>query len=113
MEEYVQTKYKKFNLRMAQTSPKQTEEVSEKDVRIQEKERLYIELKNIIAKQSGPEVAEKAIGLIFSEFFAIFDDKDPENLMIETVVKEDRVQKEREDEYTLREFCQLAKLKID
>lgn len=36
-----------------------TEEVSEKDVLIQEKEKLYIELKNIIAKQSGPEVAEK------------------------------------------------------
>lgn len=26
---------------------------------IQEKEKLYIELKNILAKQSGPEVAEK------------------------------------------------------
>jgi chromosome segregation ATPase len=36
-----------------------TEEVSEKDVLIQEKEKLYIELKNILAKQSGPEVAEK------------------------------------------------------
>jgi len=31
----------------------------EKDVIIQEKEKLYIELKNILAKQSGPEVAEK------------------------------------------------------
>jgi len=28
-------------------------------VLIQEKEKLYIELKNILAKQSGPEVAEK------------------------------------------------------
>ena len=36
-----------------------TEEVSEKDVLIQEKEKLYIELKNILAKQSDPEVAEK------------------------------------------------------
>jgi len=36
-----------------------TEEVAEKDVLIQEKEKLYIELKNILAKQSGPEVAEK------------------------------------------------------
>jgi hypothetical protein len=26
---------------------------------IQEKEKLYIELKNILAKQSGPEVEEK------------------------------------------------------
>ena len=33
--------------------------MSEKDVLIQEKEKLYIELKNILAKQSGPEVAEK------------------------------------------------------
>jgi len=36
-----------------------TEEVSEKDVLIQEKEKLYIELKNILAKQSGPEVEKK------------------------------------------------------
>ena len=36
-----------------------TEEVSEKDVLIQEKEKLYIELKNILAKQSGPEIAER------------------------------------------------------
>ena len=38
-----------------------TEEVSEKDVLIQEKEKLYIELKNILAKQSGPEVTEKLV----------------------------------------------------
>ena len=38
-----------------------TEEVSEKDVLIQEKEKLYIELKNILAKQSGPEVSEKLV----------------------------------------------------
>lgn len=36
-----------------------TEEVNEKDVLIQEKEKLYVELKNILAKQSGPEVVEK------------------------------------------------------
>ena len=28
---------------------------------IQEKEKLYIELKNILAKQSGPEVMEKLV----------------------------------------------------
>jgi len=36
-----------------------TEELAEKDVLIKEKESLYVELKNILAKQSGPEVAEK------------------------------------------------------
>jgi hypothetical protein len=35
------------------------DEVIEKDVLIQEKEKLYVELKNILAKQSGPEVGEK------------------------------------------------------
>ena len=37
---------------------KKTEEVVEKDVVIQEKEKLYIELKNLLARQPGPEVAE-------------------------------------------------------
>jgi len=32
--------------------------VVEKDVIIQEKEKLYTELKNILARQPGPEVAE-------------------------------------------------------
>jgi len=36
-----------------------TEELSEKDLLIKEKESLYVELKNILSKQSGPEVAEK------------------------------------------------------
>lgn len=36
-----------------------TEEVVEKDARIQEKEKLYVQLKNIIARQPGPEVAEQ------------------------------------------------------
>jgi chromosome segregation ATPase len=36
-----------------------TEEVIEKDLLIQEKEKLYIELKNILARQPGPEVAEQ------------------------------------------------------
>ena len=36
-----------------------TEEVVEKDLLIQEKEKLYIELKNILARQPGPEVAEQ------------------------------------------------------
>ena len=36
-----------------------TEEVSEKEFLIKEKEKLYIELKNILARQPGPEVAEQ------------------------------------------------------
>jgi len=36
-----------------------TEQVVEKDLVIQEKEKLYIELKNILARQPGPEVAEQ------------------------------------------------------
>jgi chromosome segregation ATPase len=36
-----------------------TEEVVEKELRIQERERQYLELKNILARQPGPEVAEQ------------------------------------------------------
>lgn len=36
-----------------------TEEVVEKDTQIQEKEKLYVQLKSIIARQPGPEVAEQ------------------------------------------------------
>merc|ERR1711972_1073005 len=36
-----------------------TEEVVEKDSLIQEKEKMYVQLKNIIARQPGPEVAEQ------------------------------------------------------
>ena len=36
-----------------------TEDVFEKEARIQEKERLYVELKNILGRQPGPEVAEQ------------------------------------------------------
>merc|ERR1712070_535619 len=36
-----------------------TEEVGEKEVQIQEKEKLYVQLKHIIARQPGPEVAEQ------------------------------------------------------
>eukprot|EP00941_MAST-03F_sp_MAST-3F-sp1_P000155 g155.t1 len=36
-----------------------TEEVVEKDLLVQEKEKLYVELKNILARQPGPEVAEQ------------------------------------------------------
>jgi len=36
-----------------------TEQIVEKDLIIQEKERLYIELKNILARQPGPEVIEQ------------------------------------------------------
>merc|ERR1712050_40898 len=36
-----------------------TEEVVEKDILIQEKEKLYVQLRGIIARQPGPEVAEQ------------------------------------------------------
>ena len=36
-----------------------TEEAVEKELLIQEKEKLYVELKNILARQPGPEVAEQ------------------------------------------------------
>jgi len=36
-----------------------TEEVVERDLLIQEKDKLYVELKNILARQPGPEVAEQ------------------------------------------------------
>merc|ERR1712164_132692 len=36
-----------------------TEEVVEKELAIQEKEKLYVELKQILARQPGPEVAEQ------------------------------------------------------
>ena len=36
-----------------------TEEVVEKDLLIQEKEKLYVELKNILGRQPGPRVAEQ------------------------------------------------------
>merc|ERR1712054_715818 len=36
-----------------------TEEVVGKDMLIQEKEKLYVQLKNILARQPGPEVAEQ------------------------------------------------------
>ena len=36
-----------------------TEEVVEKDLLIQEKDKLYVELKSILARQPGPEVAEQ------------------------------------------------------
>ncbi|KAJ9441699.1 Cilia- and flagella-associated protein 58 [Diplonema papillatum] len=36
-----------------------TEECVEKDLLIQEKEKLYVELKNILSRQPGPEVAEQ------------------------------------------------------
>merc|ERR1712226_624452 len=38
---------------------KKTEEVVEKELAIQEKEKLYVELKQILARQPGPEVAEQ------------------------------------------------------
>lgn len=36
-----------------------TEEVVERDLTIQEKEKLYIELKNILSRQPGPEVSQQ------------------------------------------------------
>merc|ERR1712196_163676 len=36
-----------------------TEEVVEKDSLVQEKEKLYVQLRSIIARQPGPEVAEQ------------------------------------------------------
>ena len=36
-----------------------TEDVFAKELRIQDKERLYIELKNVLGRQPGPEVAEQ------------------------------------------------------
>jgi chromosome segregation ATPase len=36
-----------------------TESVVEKDLLLQEKEKLYVELKNLLARQPGPEVAEQ------------------------------------------------------
>jgi myosin heavy subunit len=38
---------------------KKTEEVVERELLIQEKEKLYMELKQILARQPGPEVAEQ------------------------------------------------------
>merc|ERR1712202_93057 len=36
-----------------------TEEVVDKEMLIQEKEKLYVELKHILARQPGPEVTEQ------------------------------------------------------
>merc|ERR1740130_139525 len=38
---------------------RKTEEVAAKDGLIQQKEKLYVELKSILARQPGPEVAEQ------------------------------------------------------
>ena len=38
---------------------RKTEEVVEKELLIQSKERLYVELKNLLARQPGPEVADQ------------------------------------------------------
>ena len=44
---------------LQKTLIRKTEEVASKDQLIQEKEKLYVELKNILARQPGPEVAEQ------------------------------------------------------
>merc|ERR1711970_1032710 len=38
-----------------------TEAVVEKELIIEDKERLYVELKNILARQPGPEIAEQLV----------------------------------------------------
>lgn len=38
-----------------------TEEVLEKEIQIQKKERLYVELKQVLARQPGPEIAEQLV----------------------------------------------------
>ena len=38
---------------------RKTEEVVERELLIQDKEKLYLELKHILARQPGPEVAEQ------------------------------------------------------
>ena len=48
-----------------------TQIVVDKDVLIQDKERLYVELKNILARQPGPEVAEQ-LEVYGKKFFAYF-----------------------------------------
>ena len=44
---------------LQKTLIRKTEEVASKDQLIQEKEKLYVELKAILARQPGPEVAEQ------------------------------------------------------
>ena len=46
-------------LTLQKTLIRKTEEVAAKDALIQQKEKLYVELKNILARQPGPEVAEQ------------------------------------------------------
>jgi hypothetical protein len=36
-----------------------TEDVIEADVLINEKEKLYVQLKNVLARQAGPEIGEQ------------------------------------------------------
>lgn len=38
---------------------KRTEQVVDKDMQLQEKEKLYVELKTILSRQPGPEVAHQ------------------------------------------------------
>jgi len=45
--------------KLQKTLIRKTEEVAEKDALIQQKEKLYVELKAILARQPGPEVAEQ------------------------------------------------------
>ena len=45
--------------KLQKTLIRKTEEVAEKDSLIQQKEKLYVELRAILARQPGPEVAEQ------------------------------------------------------
>ncbi|XP_029646015.1 cilia- and flagella-associated protein 58-like [Octopus sinensis] len=76
---------------------KKTEEVVEKELLIQEKEKLYIELKHILARQPGPEVAEQ-----LSIYQQTFKSKvkqmkvmASELTMYESQASEDKYEKER------------------
>ncbi|GAB1610610.1 hypothetical protein Ahia01_001347300 [Argonauta hians] len=76
---------------------KKTEEVVEKELLIQEKEKLYIELKHILARQPGPEVAEQ-----LSIYQQTFKNKikqmkvmASELTMYESQASEDKYEKER------------------
>ena len=45
--------------KLQKTLIRKTEEVAAKDGLIQQKEKLYVELRAILARQPGPEVAEQ------------------------------------------------------
>lgn len=68
-----------------------TEEVEEKDFLIKEKEKLYVELKNILARQPGPEVAE--------HLTAYQDTLKDKTKQMKTMVKELKIYQAQVNEY--------------